>query len=160
MSPLLRLKSIGPHYFFSGKKYFISNVKESQIIVFCCQNCSDLLWDKNVLEIEKNFWNSRRKLENLQNFWDHWSNLFKQWKVRTSFGNRMIIHPRCSSYLINWNISNSNWKKLLGFRKVYVTCLKQPLKWFHRLFLCHPKPRLQWKTLPFFNAVHFMYCSQ
>ena len=30
------------------------------------QNCSDLLWEKIVLEIEKNFWNSRLKAENLK----------------------------------------------------------------------------------------------
>ena len=31
--------------------------------VFCYQNCSDLLWEKNVLVIEKNVWNSRLKAE-------------------------------------------------------------------------------------------------
>ena len=40
-------------------------------LVFCYQNCSDLLWEKIVLVIEKNFWNSRLKAENLQKFWDH-----------------------------------------------------------------------------------------
>jgi hypothetical protein len=40
-------------------------------LVFCYQNCSDLLWEKNVLVIEKNFWNTRLKAENLQIFWDH-----------------------------------------------------------------------------------------
>ena len=39
-------------------------------LVFCYQSCSDLLWEKNVLVIEKNFWNSRLKAKNLQNFWD------------------------------------------------------------------------------------------
>ena len=33
-------------------------------MVFCYQNCSDLLWEKIVLVIEKNFWN-------LQNVRDH-----------------------------------------------------------------------------------------
>ena len=42
-----------------------------QFFVFCYQNCSDLLWEKTVLVIEKNFWNSRLKAQNLQNFWDH-----------------------------------------------------------------------------------------
>ena len=54
----------------------------------------ELFWPtlrKNVLVIEKNFWNSRLKAENLQNFWDHWNNLFRQWKVRTIFGNRMLF---------------------------------------------------------------------
>ena len=54
-------------------------------------NCSDLQWEKIVLVIEKNFRNSRLKAENLQNFWDHWNNLFKQWKVRTIFGDRMLF---------------------------------------------------------------------
>ena len=40
-------------------------------MVFCYQNCSDLLWEKTVLVIEKNL------------FWDNLNNLFKQWKVRT-----------------------------------------------------------------------------
>ena len=60
-------------------------------MVFCCQNCSDLLWEKIVLGIEKNFWNSRLKAENFQTFWDHLNNLFKQWKVRTISGNRMLF---------------------------------------------------------------------
>ena len=37
-------------------------------MLFCYQNCSDLLWEEIVLAIEKNFWNSRLKAENLQNF--------------------------------------------------------------------------------------------
>ena len=40
-------------------------------MVFCYQNCSDLMWEKIVLVIEKNVWNLRLKAENLQNFWDH-----------------------------------------------------------------------------------------
>ena len=37
-------------------------------MVFCYQNCSDLLWEKIVLVIEKNFWNSKLQAENVQNF--------------------------------------------------------------------------------------------
>ena len=37
-------------------------------MVFCYQNCSDLLWEKIVLVIEKDFWNLRLKAENLQIF--------------------------------------------------------------------------------------------
>ena len=40
-------------------------------MVFCYQNCSDLLWEKIVLVIEKNFWNLRLKAKNLQKIWDH-----------------------------------------------------------------------------------------
>ena len=36
-------------------------------MVFCFKNCSDLLWEKNVLVIE-----------NLQNLWDHLNNLLEQ----------------------------------------------------------------------------------
>ena len=50
---------------------FIIKKKKILEMVFCYQNCSDLLWEKNVLVIEKNFWNSRLKAENLQNIWDH-----------------------------------------------------------------------------------------
>ena len=35
------------------------------------QNCSDLLCEKIVLVIKKNFWNLRLKTENFKNFWDH-----------------------------------------------------------------------------------------
>ena len=40
-------------------------------MVFCYQNCSDLLWEKIVLVIDKNFWILRMMAENLQNVWDH-----------------------------------------------------------------------------------------
>ena len=49
-----------------------------QEMVFCCQNCSDLLWEKIDLVIEKKIW-------------DHLNNLFRQWKVRTISGNRMLF---------------------------------------------------------------------
>ena len=32
---------------------------QGKAMVFCYQNCSDLLWEKIVLAIEKNFWNLR-----------------------------------------------------------------------------------------------------
>ena len=40
-------------------------------MIFCYQNCSDLLGKKIVLVIKKNFWYSRLKAETLQKFWDH-----------------------------------------------------------------------------------------
>ena len=85
-------------------------------MVFCYQNCSDLLWEKNVLVIGKNFWNSRLKAETLQNFWDCKNNLSKQWKVRTIFGNRILFQlvPEGFSHQINWNNHNSNRKKIIG----------------------------------------------
>ena len=72
-------------------KYNKNPFRRVSEMVFCYQYCSDLLWEKIVLVIEKNFWNSRLKAENFQNFWDHLNNLFKQWKVRTIFGNRMLF---------------------------------------------------------------------
>ena len=44
----------------------IQNQMKSMKMVFCYQNCSDLMWEKNVLVIEKNFWNLRLKAKNLQ----------------------------------------------------------------------------------------------
>ena len=47
---------------------------------------------KIVLVNEKNFWSFLRlKAENLQKFWDYSNNLFKQWKVRPIFGNKMFF---------------------------------------------------------------------
>ena len=72
--------------FFKQMFFCLAILKEiTGIMVFCYQNCSDLLWEKIVLVIEKNFWNSRLKAKNLQNLWDHSNNLFKQWKVKTVF---------------------------------------------------------------------------
>ena len=48
-------------------------------------------WQKIVIVIERNFWNSRPSASNFQKFWDDQSNLFKQWKVGTIFGNRMFF---------------------------------------------------------------------
>ena len=77
------------HIFFAD--ILITWLTWSKEMVFCYQNCSDLLWEKNVLVIEKNLWNSRLKAEKLQIFCNHLSNLFKQWKVRTISGNRMLF---------------------------------------------------------------------
>ena len=64
---LLYIKSVMEYLTFQkvkDQKYF-------RIMVFSYQNCSDIPWEKIVLVMEKNFWNSRLKAENLQNFWDH-----------------------------------------------------------------------------------------
>ena len=47
-------------------------------MVFCFENCSDLLYEKMSSNWEHTFENSRLKVENLLNFWDHWDNFFKQ----------------------------------------------------------------------------------
>ena len=51
-------------------EYHFSRSKKTQFqfkMVFCYQNCSDLLWEKIAWVIEKNLWNLRLKAENLQN---------------------------------------------------------------------------------------------
>ena len=53
------LKSLLFSYFFLLFLILLS-------VVFSYQNCPDLRWEKVVLVIEKNFWNSR-----LKEFWDH-----------------------------------------------------------------------------------------
>ena len=85
-------------------------------MVFCYYNCSDLLWEKIVPVIEKFFWNSRPSASNLQNFWDHLNNLFKQWKVRTISGHRMIFLT-CSWRFLRSNKSEQLWfksEKIIG----------------------------------------------
>ena len=46
-------------------------------MVFCFENCADLLWQKNCFS-------DQEKL--LQNLWDHQNDLFEPWKDRTIFG--------------------------------------------------------------------------
>ena len=87
-------KSNWPRLIFRKNAFFFESwtlTILNSTLVFCYQNCSHLLWEKNVLVIEKNFWNSRLKAENFQKFWDHLTNLFKQWQVRTIPGNRMLF---------------------------------------------------------------------
>ena len=59
----LQIKDKPPDDFYKGKK-----AVHEEKIVFCYQNCSDLMWEKIDLVIEKNFWNSRLKAENLNFF--------------------------------------------------------------------------------------------
>ena len=89
-------------------------------MVFCYQNYSDLLWEKNVLVIKKNFWNSRLQAENLQNFWDHKNNLFKQWKVRSIFGSRMVFLTCSWKFLISNKLEQleSKLEKNIEFRNM------------------------------------------
>ena len=47
------------------KLVFGKNCRYILKMVFCYQTCSDLLWEKIVLVVEKIFWNSRLKAENL-----------------------------------------------------------------------------------------------
>ena len=47
----------------SSKSYILFPNFRQLEMVFYYQNCSDILWEKIVLVIEKNFWNSRLKAE-------------------------------------------------------------------------------------------------
>ena len=58
--------------FFSDREKLLRF--EAKTLVFCYQNCSDLLWEEIVLAIEKNLWNSTINVE----------------INRTIFGNRML----------------------------------------------------------------------
>ena len=81
-------------------------------IVFCFQNCSDLLLEKIVLLIEKIFWNSRPKAENLQNFWDYKNNLFERWKLRTIFETEYFL--TCSWRFLRSYTLESILEKIIG----------------------------------------------
>ena len=71
------------------KKYIFKNKKISSKIKILLYFTSTIVLTRLkkdiVLVKEKNFWNSRLKANNLQNVWDHYNNLFKQWKVSTIF---------------------------------------------------------------------------
>ena len=56
------------------------NLQENREVVFCYQNCSDLL-EKRCSSDREKLW----KFKNLQKVWN-------QWKVRTIFGNRMFLN--------------------------------------------------------------------
>ena len=58
----MKLRSLNPleHSNWRYNNYLFLKARG---MVFCYQNCSNLLWEKVVLVIEKNFWNSRLKAE-------------------------------------------------------------------------------------------------
>ena len=61
-------------------------------MVFCYQNCSDLLlWEKIVLVIEKNFWNSRLKVENLKKKLRSLEQFIQTVKGQNNSWNRMLF---------------------------------------------------------------------
>ena len=61
-------------------------------MVFCYQTYSDLCTvRKNCSSEWEKLLKLRLKAENLQKIWDHYNNLFKQWKFSTIFGNRMLF---------------------------------------------------------------------
>ena len=71
------------------------------------------LWEKIVLVIKKNFWNSRLKAKNLQQFWDHLKK-FKQWTVRTILKQNDFL--TCS------------WKFLISKKFEHLKCKLEQIK--------------------------------
>ena len=65
-----KISSLFNRYKFLKKrkkiKIALPNTKATHTMVFCYENCSDILWEKSVLVIEKNFWNSRLKAKILR----------------------------------------------------------------------------------------------
>ena len=60
-------------------------------MVFCYQNCFDLQWEKIVLVIEKNFWNSRLKLWEFAKFLRSLEQFIQTVKGQNIFGNRILF---------------------------------------------------------------------
>ena len=77
--------------YMAGCSQFINVIKgwRVEVVIFFTKIVLMYSEKKIVLVIEIHFWNSRLNAENFQTFWHHLKNLFKQWKVRTNFGNRM-----------------------------------------------------------------------
>ena len=72
------------HLWQDSKKGTIFPCLSKHELVFCYQNCSDLLWEKNALVIKKNFWNLRLKLK-AQNF----QKLFRSFPVRINWSSKL-----------------------------------------------------------------------
>ena len=64
---------------------------DSAYIIICNQEWRNCILLPKLFRptVRKNCSSDREKL--LQNFWDHYNNSFKQWKIRTIFGNRMLF---------------------------------------------------------------------
>ena len=63
-------RALGFEVFKKGIR-FCSLYSENTVLVFCYQNCSDLLWEKNCSSDRENLWNSQLKAEHLKFFWYH-----------------------------------------------------------------------------------------
>jgi hypothetical protein len=72
-------------------------------MVFCYQNCSDLLWEKNVLVIEKNFWFAKflRSLKVSKSRNDFFKYTFPPKNKRTNFT------------LLLWNLRSTCFRSFL-----------------------------------------------
>ena len=80
------------------KWYFVTKI----VVTYCVK--------KNVLVIEKNFWNSRLKAENWQNIWDHLEQFIQTVKGLNNFW-RQIAFLTCSwRFLISDKLEQSKFK--------------------------------------------------
>ena len=91
-------------------------------MVFCYQKCSDLLWEKIVLVIEKKFWNSSLKAENLQIFWDQvqGQNAFLICSLRFLRSNKLEplefkLKKTTGIYLETWKLKKNIWYAEIKF---------------------------------------------
>ena len=73
-----------------------------------------------VLVIKKNFWDSRLIVKNLQNIWDYYNNLFKQWKA----GQAGKFYETKYFLTCSWRLSTNkleqfkfNLEKIIGNQK-------------------------------------------
>ena len=104
------------------------------VMVFCYQNCSDLLWEKIVLVIEKNFRSSRLKAENkiFEITWTIYSNSERseQFLVTECFFNLFLIYFMVKIVAKNFDkikkpsflLGFFSWKCSTYYKVVRFTC--------------------------------------
>ena len=103
--------------------------------VFCCQNCPDLLWEKIVIMIKKNFWKFKAKgweLANLLVFLEqknfltcYWSLVQKNWRIRTN----------------NWDVEN--YRNKLENIKCDIVCRRVSTMWL-QLYIPEISDKAHW----------------
>ena len=111
-------------------------------MVFCHQNCSDLLWEKIVLVIEKTFWNS---IEIIRTICSN-SERSEQFLVTECFSNFscMFLNPNIffSIWILivliynTWETSRNKLKKHSFTLKIVPTfhCLNKLFQWSQKVF--------------------------
>ena len=86
-------------------------------MVFCYQNCSDLLWEKNVLVIEKNFWNFEaggQELANILRSLDR-DQFIETVKSQNFFGNlQEKLKSILTSYALSFVFDSNNMWSILN----------------------------------------------
>ena len=81
-------------------------------MVFCHENCSDLLWEKIILEIKIFFAKSRLKAKNLLLFWlTSLKQFIEQWKSQNYFffETQSFLLPTGGFYRLN-ELEQSNYQ--------------------------------------------------